>query len=435
MSSTDTDSTADIMSFARHLHPLRSRLYTGRSLPTYQKFLNQLQELDTGSLTPGSYCPICHIPFSESHARSSNGRSEYRHVLSLEVLPFYFDESHAQIDKPVRVPCASQHIVGKACIMNWATEGGGTTCLLDREELFVFGPEETPTVTDDEHRFNSGLRDIEKLPIRHLLQRFRTATETDIVTVNARSMTKRLATLIFRVIFQWTGVPEAFTARWKWPRIRRALYEYNEATAFRNLVRHFMESEPLPESGQYPRHVVALLNPALPHVFALLYRVARFFAAKSIPLDLLAYDMHEHLHGFFSDFAYLITDTQMLQSITYKVIDVWATQEFLVTELRTATNQPNEWDDMVGPSDSETERRRPVRPYFSISGPVGLLGYQYVPYDRDRDRALWDVPLTLSEAAELLRYDDVYSPRRSRITGTMDASRSAEPISLGGFDD
>jgi hypothetical protein len=177
-----------------------------------------------------------------------------------------------------------------------------------------------------------------------------------------------------------------------------------------------MDSEPLPESGQYP---------ALPHVFALLYRLARFFAAKSMPLDLLAYDMQEHIHGFFLDFAYLITDAQMLKSITFKVIDVWVTQELLITELRTAMNQPNEWDNMVGPSDSDIERRGPLRPYFSISGPVGLLGYQYLPYDRDRDTVLWDVPLTLSEAAELFRYDDVFSSSRSRSTGSRGGSRSA----------
>jgi hypothetical protein len=84
---------------------------------------------------------------------------------------------------------------------DWATQGGGETCPLDQEKLFVFGPDETPTVTDDEDRFNSGVHHIEKLPIHHLLQRFRTATDTDTVRVNARSMTKRLATLIFRAIF------------------------------------------------------------------------------------------------------------------------------------------------------------------------------------------------------------------------------------------
>ncbi|KAL5451207.1 hypothetical protein PMIN05_000629 [Paraphaeosphaeria minitans] len=368
-------------------------------------FLDQLQDLDTGSLTPGVYCPICRVPFSESQAMSSNAELEHQHVLALEALPFPVEDSRSLLDKPARLPCASQHIVGKACIMTWATEGGGTTCPLDREELFTFGAEDSFTVTDDEDRFNAGLRAIERMPIRHLLTRFRSATESDIVRVNARSMTKRLATLIFRVVFEIHGIPEAATLRWKWPRIRRPLYGHNEASAFRSAVKHWMKSEPLPADGRYPRHIVALLNPALPHVFALLYRLARFFQATGMPLHALAFAMQDHLQAFFEAFAYLLTDEKVLRSVAFTTIDIWTAQELGVTQLRTATNQPDEWEDIVGPRDAELAPRRRLSliPYFGLGG-TGRLGYWH--FTREREWERWGLPLTLGEAAGLLVYGD-----------------------------
>ncbi|KAK7184149.1 hypothetical protein PSPO01_09855 [Paraphaeosphaeria sporulosa] len=398
MSSANTDSTIDSIVFEmRQHHALRSRLYTSPRLPTYQTFLDQLRDLDTGSLTPGAYCPICRVPFSESQTISSNAGSEYQYGLALETLPFHIEDSHALIDSPVRLPCASQHIVGKACIVTWATEGGGTTCPLDREELFILGAEDTFSVTDDEHRFNTGLRAIEKLPIRQLLVRFRAATESGIVRVNARAMTKRLATLIFRIVFETHGVPEAATLRWKWPRIGRPLYGYNEASAFRSVVKQWVDGEPLEEDGGYPRHIVTLLNPALPHVFALLYRLARFFQARSMSLDELACAMQQHMHVFFKDFAYVVTDEKVLRSITFKTIDIWTTQELLVTQLRTATNQPDEWAGIVGPRD------RPVTPYFGLRG-RGRIGYWH--FNRESERERRERRATLGEAAGLLVYDD-----------------------------
>ncbi|KAF2441156.1 hypothetical protein P171DRAFT_524121 [Karstenula rhodostoma CBS 690.94] len=423
MSSTDTDSTADSIGFGgRHWHSLRSRLYTGPGLPTYQTFIDQLQDLDTGILTPGMICPICRIPFSESQAVSGNAGSEHQHVLALEALPFHVEDNRTHSDRPVRLPCAFRHIVGKACIMSWATEGGGTTCPLDREELFTVGTGDWFTVADDTDRFDSGLRDIEKMPIRRLLQRFRTATETDIVTVNARSMTKRLATLLFRIVFETHGIPESATLRWKWPRIRRPLYGYNEATAFYAVVKHFLKSEPLPDSGKYPRHIITLLNPALPHVFAVLYRLARFFQAKSMPLAALACAMQEHLAEFFVNFAFLITDGNVLESIAFKTIDIWTTQELLVTQLRTATNQPNEWDDIVGPRDPEIERSGPVRPYFGLGG-MDWIGYSFAL--RWREGGESGLPLTLGAAAETLVYDrDNYLPLSERGRGSYGGGRA-----------
>lgn len=439
MSSTDTDSTTTgtIVLERGHWHSLRSRLYTGPGLPTYHTFLNQLQDLEPGSLTAGSYCPICRTPFSESQATPGNAGSEHRHVLALEALPFHVEDSSALFDRPVRLPCASQHIVGKACIMKWATEGGGTTCPLDREALFTIGPEDSFRVTDDEDRFNNGLRDIEKMPIRQLLQRFRTAAETDIVTVNARSMTKRLTTLLFRIIFETHGIPEAATLRWKWPRIRRPLYGYNEATAFRAVVKHFLKTEPLPESGRYPRHIITLLNLALPHVFALLYRLARSFQAHRTPLNTLACTLRYHLAAFFVDFSHLVTDGKVLESIAFKTVDVWTTQELLASQLRTATNQSNEWDDIVGPRDPQIERVGPVRPYFGLGGRAGI-GYAVV------GREAYEVPLTLgAAAAEFIAYDggggyeDWYvlpgerdSPRSHRA-GSSRRSASSQRVSAG----
>ncbi|KAJ4344597.1 uncharacterized protein N0V89_012341 [Didymosphaeria variabile] len=347
MSSTNTESTENSTRFnSRQQWATRSRLHTSSSVPTYQTFLERLQNLDTGTLAPGSACPICRIPFTELQAHFNNKGSEHQQLLALETLPFHNDTGIAQFDRPVRLPCTAQHVVGRVCIMSWASEGRGTTCPLDREELFTIGSEETNKITNDEDRFRSGVRHISQMTIRHLLQRFRNVTESDMVTVNARSMTTRLATLIFRTVFQSYSISEAVTARWKWPRIRRPLYN-QEAQNFQHIVKHFIKTEPLTDSGQYPAHIITLLNPALPHVFALLYRLARFFQAQTIPLCDLAYTMREHLKGFFSDFSYTITAEKALKAITFKTIDLWVTQELLMTELRTATNQANEWDDTM----------------------------------------------------------------------------------------
>lgn len=394
----------------RHEPHTRTRLYTGPNPPTYQTFLTQLQDIDLSTLSPTSTCLICRTPFSKSHpTASTKNASGHQNLLALEALTFHHQRATGDLDTPVRLPCRARHLVGKACIKAWtsAVEGGGTTCPFDREALFVFGPgEKRPITTDDTDRFHSGVRRISRLPLRQLLQCFREATTegiNDVVTVNARSMTTRLASLLFRVVFHAHGISEEVTKRWTWPAISRPLYLPNEASHFRALVRVFTKDEPLgAENGQYEAHIITLLNPALPHVFALLYRIARFHQADRISLHDLVRDMQDRMRLFFDDFADVIVDGDHLRRITFRTISAWATQELLMTELRAATHRLNEWEKFPDCG---------VRPYFCIGGKGGMLGYH-----RDKTNVeVGLVPLTLPAAARALRTDEeaVLSSRSS----------------------
>lgn len=350
MSSIDTDSSHSdaISDDLETMEESLARYDPRQLLPYYSTFLDQLQHVDVDTLPPNDECPICRLPYSTSFPEFNEGK---QNLSMLRELPFH---DGINDDCPVRLPCASHHVVGRACMIEWTTKGGGTSCPMDREELFIEDPfladlsrEENEDATWDRRRQNIDL----EIPIRDLLRCFRAATDADIIQVDAGYMCERLATLLIRVVYRRAGFQTP--SHFKWPWITQEypnLWRSEQVECFQRLVRDFIRDEPLTESGTYPPHIVALLDPTLPHIFALLYRLAELHEAESLPATRLASKLHTRATTFFADFHALIPNATHLRRLTSLTIDAWVAQELLTTRLRRETDYLPSWFDESHPN-------------------------------------------------------------------------------------
>lgn len=351
MSSSDTySSRSDTNSNdSETMEEFLARYNPPQLLPDYPTFLDQLQHVDIDTLPPNEECPICRLPYSTSFAEFSEGE---QNLFMLKGLPFH---DGINDDCPVRLPCASHHVVGRACMIEWTTKGRGTSCPMDRQELFKEDPflAELSRAENEEATWERRRRNIEhEIPIRELLQCFRDATDAEVVQVDAKYMCDRLATLLIRVVYRRAGIHDP-TSHFKWPWITReypTLWCSEQVSCFQRLVRDFIRDEPLTESGSYPPHIVSLLDPTLPHIFTLLYRLAELHEAKSLPATHLASSMHARVAKSFADFHKLIPNAPHLQRIASLTVDTWVAQELLSTRLRHGSRRHPSWFDESHPN-------------------------------------------------------------------------------------
>ena len=339
----DDDNNSDASDHSSQYEP-----YDGRELLCdYATFLDQLYTVDIDTLLPDDQeCPMCRVPYPTSLAYYKESRDQ--DLSTLEELPFQPDPPY---DQPVRLPCAAEHVVGRTCMIHWATIGKGKTCPKDREEMFddLYVPKPSDCKYLGrylEHRWERRRREIEtEIPIRELLHCFRNALASEEVLIDANFMTDRLATLLIRIVYHRNGFRDRHS-QINWPWITMAyprLWEPEQTKGFRNLVLDSIRDEPLTDSGTYPPHVVDMLNPALPHIFALLYRLVMLFEAETLPFRQLAGYMQLRVKKFFHDFSEFIVDESRLYRIATLAVDLWVAQEILMTRMRHDFNVTPYW--------------------------------------------------------------------------------------------
>ena len=323
------------------------------NLPDFDTFLSRLHHVDTNTVVPDDECPICRVPYLTSlaeHCHEQLQHLDHQRSQTFEALPFHYTNPQDGIGRPVRLPCAAGHLVGRACVIDWASHGGGTACPLDREPLFQrLSRAPSPQYFTSTIRFDRGVREIGRMPIRSLLRRFRAVTEADTLRVDARAMVEGLTPLLFRVVYHRAGFYQSHPVI-QWPCLRGAatLLSWQQAPRFRRFVRRFVRDEPLEANGQYEEHVRELLSPVLPHVFALLYRLAEHYRNRMIGAAEFAGLMRRRVERFFEDFAHLITEEGRVLAVAVMTVELWVAQSLLVTELGRETGQPFYRGDRVG---------------------------------------------------------------------------------------
>lgn len=399
-----------------------------RDLPDYETFLGRLQYVDTNTIASDEECPICRIPYTTSLAERRHEEGEYlnhERFQCFETLPFHHSTPHDDIDRPVRLPCAAGHIVGRACLINWATQGSGTACPLDREVLFQRRRRTPlPRYVNDTVRFDRGVRSINRMPIRDLLRRFRNVTGHDTIRVDARAMVEGLSPLILRVIYHRAGFRESHPTI-RWPSISDAatLLTWQQAPQFRRFVRRFVRDEPLMRNGLYPGYIRDLLNPVLPHVFSLLYRLAEQYHAETIGAYELARSLRYRVRRFFGDFSDLIAEERMMIPVAMLTIDLWVTQSLLLTELGRETDQPFYRHARVGEATTTSEDHRAGRPYPGHPILEAQVGYVDGP-GWDRRGGYSRLP-TLSAASSTWHVVAHLQPPRSVVLADSGRERSS----------
>ncbi|KAF2644256.1 hypothetical protein P280DRAFT_538107 [Massarina eburnea CBS 473.64] len=315
-------------------------------LPTYASFRASLIAVDTGTLSPGAECPICRAPYSPTQA-SPIEESEARTSHLLRALPLA--EEHGYIglddDRPVRLPCSGRHVVGEVCMRGWAQQGG-TTCPLDREQLF--NPPRHPRHQNfpptQYALYERGQRSINTTPLRTLLNHARAFTPTDIVLIDNIPGRLRLAPLILRFAFRTSGfdMPLEWHPSLRWPWLTGSLRRGREALSMTRYIRSFIEDIPLLPSGQYAAWVRLLLDPMVPGMYAVLYRLINQYTWRRMNAVELSALLQSHVDRYFrhgvGEGGVVLGDVRRLAS---NVVGAWVAQELLMTRLRDLTGRSN----------------------------------------------------------------------------------------------
>ncbi|ORX96065.1 hypothetical protein BCR34DRAFT_607740 [Clohesyomyces aquaticus] len=174
-----------------------------RRLPSYRAFLSSLTYPPFDTLSPNASCPLSQEPYTKSIAEGQN-EINVEMLDMLDALPESERDGHSVSDIPVRLPCASEHVVGFACFQKWFQTISGRACPLDREKLFRYEPWDREE-SDNDMLFEEGQRGITHMPLRIALklnwkfheESARVVKDEDLeVQINAMVMGERLGTVI-----------------------------------------------------------------------------------------------------------------------------------------------------------------------------------------------------------------------------------------------
>ncbi|KAF1949350.1 hypothetical protein CC80DRAFT_581264 [Byssothecium circinans] len=322
ISSFDSDHTSDATWSLSSGSSRSNSISFTHTLPPYTAFLSSLEPVDPSTLSPGAECPICRVTYSTA-TRTPAPRSESQTAQLFNTLPLLLREeepANYDNDRAVTLPCSGAHVIGEAC---WAREGGNT-CPFCRERLFY---------TRHGYDNTSELR-YENYP----------RSRGNIETLQQTGITRGIN------ITTWLPVI-------RWPRTSGYIRWGREARAFSRYLGRILEDIPLDERGRYPGFALLLLDPILPHVFAILYRLIHILQGREMPAVQLVNALQGRIDQYLRDYAAEINRSQALDWLVANVISMWVAQELMMTELRREMGEdeddalftPHRWEeDLAG---------------------------------------------------------------------------------------
>jgi hypothetical protein len=192
------------------------------------------------------------------------------------------------------------------------------------------------------------------MPLRALFERSQDFTRADTILPDGYSMTDRLPALILRIALrQHEDELPVWTEALRWPRMDRWVAWGSEAHTFDRFVKRFIRNVRLEDRGEYPAFARLLLDPALPHVFTILHRMARQRSGRPTNAVELSTQLRDRVHQYFRDYEpELYGSDRRVITLFDSVVSIWVGEELLMAALRLETGE------VVDDAASETGSQR-----------------------------------------------------------------------------